>query len=187
MRHSHSHTFFATHTHTHTCKAKAVSFAFAAAKEIYSANCSNIYFGFATHTSTSSPAPLKPPLPPFHHFSFRCWTEQQMGRVVGPGGKHCSNAASCYIILAASKNICYCTERALTPSPKKPPTRRPPKPPPPHNPPFILLFQPHNGKVKRVLLSAAFLKHQLASCHGITCHSINPFIHFQKKRLILPN
>jgi len=31
-----------TDTHTHTWKAKAVSFAFAAAKEICSANCSNI-------------------------------------------------------------------------------------------------------------------------------------------------
>lgn len=37
-----SHFLCHAHTHTHTCKAKAVSFAFAAAKEISSANCSNI-------------------------------------------------------------------------------------------------------------------------------------------------
>jgi len=46
-----------TDTHTHTWKAKAVSFAFAAAKEICSANCSNILALPRTQAHAAPPPP----------------------------------------------------------------------------------------------------------------------------------
>jgi len=61
------------YTHTHTWKAKAVSFAFAAAKEICSANCSNI-LALPRTQAHAAPLPLKPLSPPpplnLHSISF---------------------------------------------------------------------------------------------------------------------
>lgn len=150
----------ATHSHTHAGRRLLASLLRLPKKS--AAQIVQIFWLCHAHKHTCSPrATQRPPhRPPAHiavSFPFAAGPKNKERG----GGGHCSNAASCYIIPAASKNICYCT----SPSRADPPTQKSP---------LGLRKQPHNGKVKRVLLSAAFLKRQLANCHRIICHGINP-------------